>query len=82
MAPVRTLDRFAFLMVVLGLLMLTLLVVYFFLHRDQPLEQMRVVETLELGRRLATHGRFVAEDGKVHPASGSALRVCRTKSLE
>jgi len=47
MSPVRTLDRFAFLMVVLGLLMLTLLVVYFFLHREEPLEQVRVAETLE-----------------------------------
>jgi hypothetical protein len=47
MSPVRTLDRFAFLMVVLGLLMLTLLVVYFFLHREEPLEQVRVAEPLE-----------------------------------
>jgi Cache domain len=47
MSPVRTLDHFAFLMVVLGLLMLTLLVVYFFLHREEPLEQVRVAETLE-----------------------------------
>jgi hypothetical protein len=45
MSPVRTLDHFAFLMVVLGLLMLTLLVVYFFLHREEPLEQVRVAET-------------------------------------
>jgi hypothetical protein len=47
MSPVRTLDHFAFLMVVLGLLMLTLLMVYFFLHREEPLEQVRVAETLE-----------------------------------
>jgi hypothetical protein len=47
MGPVRTLDRFAFVMVVLGLLMLTLLVVYFFLHREEPLEEMRVADTSE-----------------------------------
>jgi len=53
MGPVRTLDRFAFVMVVLGLLMLTLLVVYFFLHREEPLEEMRVVDTSEPPKRRA-----------------------------
>jgi len=47
LAPVRTLGQFAFLMVVLGLLMLTLLVAYSFLHRQEPFEQHEILETQE-----------------------------------
>ena len=39
-APVRALVRFALLMVVLGLLMVVLLAVYFFLHRRQQFDQL------------------------------------------
>jgi hypothetical protein len=42
LAPLRGLGHFALLMVVLALLMLTLLTVYFFLHRRQGLEDIEV----------------------------------------
>jgi len=45
LAPVRTLGQFALLMVVLGILMLTLLVVYFFLHQQEPFEQVDILQT-------------------------------------
>ena len=47
LAPVRTLGQFAFLMVVLGLLMPTLLVAYSFLHRQEPFEQHEILEAEE-----------------------------------
>ena len=47
LAPVRTLGQFAFLMVVLGLLMLTLLGAYLFLHRQEPFEQEDILQTPE-----------------------------------
>ena len=47
LAPVRTLGQFALLMVVLGLLMLTLLVVYFFLHQQEPFEQVDILQAQE-----------------------------------
>ncbi len=37
-APIRQLERFAILMVVLAIFMLTLLFVYYFLHRSQRFE--------------------------------------------
>ena len=42
LAPLLSLSRFALLMVVLALLMLTLLAVYFFLHRRQRFENIEV----------------------------------------
>lgn len=47
LAPVRTLGQFALLMVVLGILMLTLLIVYFFLHQQEPFEQVDILQTQE-----------------------------------
>jgi hypothetical protein len=47
LAPVRTLGQFALLMVVLGILMLTLLVVYFFLHGKEPFESESSLHTME-----------------------------------
>jgi hypothetical protein len=41
---VRTLEHFAFLMVVLGLLMLTMLLAYFWTHREQELANLGVLE--------------------------------------
>jgi len=43
LAPVHAIARFALWMVVLGLLMLTMLVAYFFLHRKQELAQIEVM---------------------------------------
>ena len=43
LAPVRTLGHFALLMVVLGLLMLTLLLAYFSMHRQQELTAVEVL---------------------------------------
>jgi hypothetical protein len=43
LAPLLSIGHFAFLMVVLGLLMLTLLTVYFFLHRRQRLEDLEAL---------------------------------------
>jgi hypothetical protein len=45
LAPVRTLERFAFLMAVLGLLMLIVLLAYFWAHREQRLADLEVIET-------------------------------------
>ena len=44
LAPVRTLEHFALLMVVLGLLMLTMLLAYFWTHREQGLADLEVLE--------------------------------------
>ena len=44
LGPVRTLEHFAFLMVVLGLLMLTMLLAYFWTHREQELANLDVLE--------------------------------------
>jgi hypothetical protein len=44
LAPVRMLEHFAFLMVVLGLLMLTALCAYFWTHREQELADLEVLE--------------------------------------
>ena len=52
LAPVRTLGHFALLMVVLGLLMLTLLLAYFSLHRQQELIAVEVSRSPE-----STQGR-------------------------
>ena len=45
LAPVRTLEHFALLMVVLGLLMLTVLLAYFWTHREPELADLEVPET-------------------------------------
>jgi hypothetical protein len=45
LGPVRTLEHFAFLMVVLGLLMLTALLAYFWTHREEELADLEVLET-------------------------------------
>ena len=47
LAPVRTVGYFAILMVVVGLLMVTLLATYFFLHRKQEIAD---IEVQNLGR--------------------------------
>ncbi len=44
LGSVRTLEHFAFLMVVFGLLMLTMLVAYFWTHREQELADLEVLE--------------------------------------
>jgi Cache domain len=44
LAPVRTVGYFAILMVIVGLLMVTLLAAYFFLHRAQELAEIEVRE--------------------------------------
>jgi len=44
LGPVRTLEHFAFLMVVLGLLMLTMLLAYFWTHRQEELANLEVLE--------------------------------------
>jgi Cache domain len=48
LAPVRTVGYFAILMVVVGLLMVTLLAAYFFLHRAQEIADIEVPETEKL----------------------------------
>jgi len=53
LAPLRGLGHFALLMVVLALLMLTLLTVYFFLHRRQGLEGIEVQAAEEPPKRGA-----------------------------
>lgn len=53
LAPVRTLGRFALLMVVLGLLMLTLLLAYFSMHRQQELIAVEVLRSRESGQGRA-----------------------------
>jgi hypothetical protein len=47
LAPVRTVGFFAILMVVFGLLMVTLLAAYFFLHRAREMAEIEVLN----GRR-------------------------------
>ncbi|MGA8150545.1 MAG: cache domain-containing protein [Terriglobales bacterium] len=47
LASVRTLGHFAILMVVIGLLMVTLLAAYFFLHRKQQLSDIQTATTEE-----------------------------------
>jgi hypothetical protein len=51
LAPVLTLVQFAFLMVVFGLLMLTLLVVYFSLHQQDQFDQKKILQIQEGSRR-------------------------------
>jgi hypothetical protein len=53
LAPVRTLGHFAFLMVVLGLLMLTVLLAYFSLHRQRELAEVEVVQRQGSGQGRA-----------------------------
>jgi hypothetical protein len=53
LAPVRTLGHFALLMVVLGLLMLTLLLAYFSMHRQQELTAVEVLRSHESGQGRA-----------------------------
>jgi len=50
LAPVRTVGYFAILMVVVGLLMVTLLAAYFFLHRAQEMAEIEVPEKPGLPR--------------------------------
>jgi hypothetical protein len=47
LAPLRTLEHFAIVMVVLGLLMLTVLLAYFWTHRQQELTDLEVMPTEE-----------------------------------
>lgn len=47
-APIRQLEQFAMIMMILGLFMLTLLCVYYYLHRTQKVEDMRELD--QLGR--------------------------------
>jgi Cache domain len=54
LAPVRTVGRFALWMVVLGLLMLTMLAAYFFLHRKQELAQIEVMRPDDRHKGRAT----------------------------
>jgi hypothetical protein len=51
LAPVRTLGQFAVLMVVFGLLMLTLLVLYFFLHQQEQFEEGKILQIQERSKR-------------------------------
>jgi hypothetical protein len=53
LAPFRSVAHFALSMVVLALLMLTLLTVYFFLHRKQRLESIEMANREEAQRRTA-----------------------------
>ena len=50
LAPVRPVEYFAILMVVVGLLMVTLLAAYFFLHRTQEIADIEVPERVKLAR--------------------------------
>jgi hypothetical protein len=52
-APIRQLERFAVLMVVLATFMLTLLCVYYFLHRSQRFEDIEGVLPSEQKRSAA-----------------------------
>jgi hypothetical protein len=54
LGPVRTLEHFAFLMVVLGLLMLTVLLAYFWTHREQELANLEVLEIQKPSRGKAS----------------------------
>jgi len=51
LAPVATLGQFALLMVLFGLLMLTLLVVYFFLHGQEQFEEKKILQIQEGSKR-------------------------------
>src|SRR5208283_3952363 len=51
LAPVRTITYFAILMVLVGLLMVTLLAAYFFLHRTQELSDIEVPERVHPPKR-------------------------------
>jgi hypothetical protein len=53
LAPVRTLEHFAVLMVVLALLMLTALFAYFWTHREEELADLEVLETRRPSPRKA-----------------------------
>jgi hypothetical protein len=53
LAPVRTLGHFALLMVVLGVLMLTLLLAYFSMHRQQELTAVEVLHSQKPGQGKA-----------------------------
>jgi hypothetical protein len=46
-APIRPVIRFAFSMVALSVVMLTLLAVYFFLHRRQQVPEIETLHTRE-----------------------------------
>ena len=52
-APMRQVEHFALLMVILGLLMVTLLCVYYYLHRAQKLSDIEGVLPSEQGRAAA-----------------------------
>jgi preprotein translocase subunit SecG len=52
-APIRELERFALIMVILGLFMLTLLCVYWYLHRRQRYEDIEPGSEEETGRAAA-----------------------------
>jgi Cache domain len=54
LAPVRSLGHFALLMVVLGLLMLTLLLAYFSMHRQQELTAVEVLPSHASGQGRAS----------------------------
>jgi hypothetical protein len=53
-APVRGLEQFAVLMVVLGILMLTLLFVYYFLHRNEQLSDIEQTTPSQQAAAAAT----------------------------
>lgn len=52
-APIRALERFALIMVILGIFMLTLLFVYWFLHHKQRFEDIDTVSEEHGGRAAA-----------------------------
>jgi hypothetical protein len=52
-APIRQVEHFALLMVILGLLMVTLLCVYYYLHRTQQFSDIEGVLPSERGRATA-----------------------------
>jgi hypothetical protein len=52
-APIRELERFALVMVILAMFMLTLLVVYWYLHRKQRFEDIETTEEEDSGRTAA-----------------------------
>jgi hypothetical protein len=51
LAPLLTLGQFALLMVVFGMLMLTLLGVYFFLHQQEQFEEKKILQIQERSKR-------------------------------
>jgi hypothetical protein len=53
-APIRQLERFAIVMVILALFMLTLLCVYYYLHRTQKFTHMEEEESSPEQARSAT----------------------------